>query len=124
MNDTYFYLPPEKADRLVDIQEPNGSSWKASTMELGNDPNYPLSGSRTLCSGGGGLSSTAKDYATFLQMYLNGGELNGIRFLSRTTIQSIMANHIGNLWGNGGSHYGLAFSVVTEKGQDKGDYPL
>lgn len=120
MNDTYFYLPPEKADRLVALQAPAGNSWKESTMQGTFDPNYPLRGSKTICSGGAGLSSTAKDYAIFLQMYLNGGELNGTRFLSRTTIQSIMANHIGDLWGNGGSHYGLAFSVVTEKGQGKG----
>ena len=120
MNDTYFYLPPEKADRLVDLQEPNGKSWKASVQEGLYDPTYPIKGSRTLCSGGGGLSSTAKDYATFLQMYLNGGELNGIRFLSRTTVQAAMANQIGDLWGNGGSHYGLAFGVVTKKGQGKG----
>ncbi|MBX2873615.1 MAG: beta-lactamase family protein [Saprospiraceae bacterium] len=120
MNDTYFYLPPEKADRLVALQAPAGKSWKASPIQGAFDPNYPLRGSKTICSGGAGLSSTARDYATFLQMYLNEGELNGTRFLSRTTIQSIMANQIGDLWGNGGSYYGLAFRVVTEKGQGKG----
>ena len=53
-------------------------------------------------------------------MYLNNGEINGTRLLSRTTVQVIMANHIGNLWGDGGSYYGLAFSVLDQKGQDMG----
>ena len=71
-------------------------------------------------SGGGGLSSTAKDYANFLQMYLNNGELNGIRLLSRTTVQFMMANQIGDLWGDSGANYGLVFGVIDQKGQDMG----
>ena len=54
-------------------------------------------------------------------MYLNGGELNGIRILSRTTVQSIMGNQTGDLFGGGvNSYYGLAFGVLTPAGQDKG----
>ena len=53
-------------------------------------------------------------------MYLNNGELNGIRLLSRTTIQFMMANQIGDLWGDSGSYYGLAFGVLDQKGQDNG----
>ena len=63
------------------------------------DPDYPIKGAKRFFSGGAGLSSTAKDYATFLQMYLNDGELNGIRILSRTTVQSMMGNQIGDLIG-------------------------
>jgi CubicO group peptidase (beta-lactamase class C family) len=57
------------------------------------------------------LPILAKDYATFLQMYLNGGELNGKRILSRTTVATILANQTGDLMGgkNGESYYGLAF---------------
>jgi CubicO group peptidase (beta-lactamase class C family) len=70
---------------------------------------------------GAGLSSTAEDYATFLQMYLNNGELNGTRLLSRTTIKTIMANQIGDLWGEDpDAFYGLAFMVQTEKGEGSG----
>ena len=54
----------------------------------------PSSGAQSLFSGGGGLLSTATDYANFLQMYLNGGELNGIRLLSRTTIETMMASGV------------------------------
>ena len=84
------------------------------------DPDYPLKGAKKFFSGGAGLSSTAKDYAIFLQMYLNNGELNGLRFLSRTTIQFMMANQIGDFWGESGSYYGLAFGVLNQKGQDMG----
>jgi CubicO group peptidase (beta-lactamase class C family) len=81
------------------------------------DPEYPVKGARTFFSGGAGLCSSALDYATFLQMYLNGGELNGIRILSRTTVKTIMANQTGALYGgNSGRHYGLAFGVLNEEG--------
>jgi CubicO group peptidase (beta-lactamase class C family) len=84
------------------------------------DTDYPITGAKSFFSGGAGLSSTAKDYATFLQMYLNGGELNGVRILSRTTIRSIMGNQTGDLFGGKESYYGLAFGVVTNEGQSKG----
>ncbi len=121
MDDTWFYLPPEKAGRLVPVQARTGSGEWVPYESNYYDPDYPVTGARRFFSGGAGLSSTAKDYATFLQMYLNAGELNGIRFLSRTTINFMMANHIGDLWGEDpDSHLGLAFGVLTKKGQDRG----
>lgn len=122
MDDTWFYLPDSKHDRLVTVQRPAGDGdWERFPVTF-YDPEYPRKGAMRFFSGGAGLSSTAKDYATFLQMYLNGGELNGVRILSRTTIQSMMGNHIGDHWGgeDGTSHYGLAFGVITKKGQDVG----
>jgi CubicO group peptidase (beta-lactamase class C family) len=53
-------------------------------------------------------------------MYLNNGELNGIRILSRTTVQVIMSNQIADIWGDTGKYHGLAFSVVDNIGQGKG----
>ena len=116
MNDTWFYLPDKKADRLVKVQTQLDGEWTDFTHPS-YDVNYPVTGARTFFSGGAGLSSSAKDYAVFLQMYLNGGEYNGIRILSRTTVRTIMANQIGNLWEGRDSHYGLAFGVVNEKGE-------
>jgi CubicO group peptidase (beta-lactamase class C family) len=85
------------------------------------DPDYPIKGAKSFFSGGAGLCSTAYDYATFLQMYLNGGELNGTRLLSRTTVQTILANQTGDLMGkNGDRYFGLAFAVLSQAGQDKG----
>jgi len=120
MNDTRFYLPEDKASRLVSVQHKlDDGEWHRYPITF-YDPDYPIKGAKRFFSGGAGLSSTAIDYATFLQMYLNKGELNGIRILSRTTIHSIMANQIGDTWGYPEKYYGLAFAVVTAKGQDKG----
>jgi CubicO group peptidase (beta-lactamase class C family) len=119
MKDTGFYLPPEKAARLVTVQKPENGHWVRLPVTF-YDPDYPIKGAKTFFSGGAGLSSTARDYATFLQMYLNGGELNGVRILSRTTVETMMRNQVGDLWGGGNKVYGLAFGVVTDKGQAKG----
>jgi CubicO group peptidase (beta-lactamase class C family) len=118
MNDTWFYLPDDRASRLVSLQTKSGTGEWIHFPVTDQDWS-PVKGARRLFSGGGGLASTAKDYATFLQMYLNGGELNGIRFLSRTTVQRIMTNQIGDLWGeNPEYYYGLVFAVNTQEGQD------
>lgn len=118
MSDTFFYLPQDKSTRLVAVQYKQDDKWKRFTTPI-FDIDYPINGAKAFFSGGAGLSSTAKDYATFLQMYLNGGELNGIRLLSRTTVNSIMSNQIGSIW-DGGKAYGLAFSVLNEKGEAAG----
>ena len=115
MEDTWFYLPKNKHNRLVTVQQKVEGKWQKYPITF-YDTDYPKTGEKRFFSGGAGLSSTAKDYATFLQMYLNQGELNGRRLLSRTTVQSIMGNQIGDIWAGGNKHYGLAFGVVTEKG--------
>jgi CubicO group peptidase (beta-lactamase class C family) len=119
MRDTAFYLPEEKAHRLVRLQKPENHVWVPYPVTF-YDPDYPIKGARTFFSGGAGLSSTAKDYATFLQMYLNGGKLNGVRVLSRTTIETMMRDQTGTIFGSGDRHYGLAFGVVTEQGRVTG----
>jgi CubicO group peptidase (beta-lactamase class C family) len=119
MDDTWFYLPDSKADRLVSVQKKEDGKWVKYPVTF-YDTDYPIKGARRFYSGGAGLSSTAKDYATFLQMYLNGGELNGVRILSRTTVQSIMGNQTGDLFEDEIEYYGLAFGVITSEGQDAG----
>lgn len=119
MNDTWFYLPNEKHDRLVAVQYKKEGKWINYPVTF-YDTGYPKKGAKRFFSGGAGLSSTAKDYAIFLQMYLNNGEYNGTRILSRTTVQSIMGNQTEEKFGEGRKHYGLAFGVVTEEGQDAG----
>jgi CubicO group peptidase (beta-lactamase class C family) len=121
MNDTRFYQPENKASRLVPVQQKNrNGEWERYPVTF-YDPEYPIKGAKTFFSGGAGLSSTAKDYATFLQMYLNGGEYNGVRVLSRTTVDLIMADQNLKVWDKSAdSHLGLAFSVENQGGQDKG----
>jgi CubicO group peptidase (beta-lactamase class C family) len=122
MTDTYFYLPEAKASRLVSVQQPDKKgSWERYPVTF-YDTNYPVKGAKTFFSGGAGLSSTAKDYATFLQMYLNNGELGGKRLLSRTTVKTILSNHTETLFGGDKSNefYGLAFSVLNARGEANG----
>ena len=62
------------------------------------------------------MSSTVKDYAIFLQMLLNNGKYNGIRFLSRRTVDLITSNQIGEL-SLGVNKFGLGFQITTKQGQ-------
>jgi CubicO group peptidase (beta-lactamase class C family) len=91
MYDTYFYLPDDKADRLVTLYADGErglveSQGDESDIKL-DDPLYPVTGARSYFSGGAGLSSTAHFYARFLQMLLNDGELDGKRILSRKSVE-------------------------------------
>lgn len=122
MRDTGFYQPDSKAGRLVAVQKPENGQWVRYPVTF-YDPDYPIKGAKTFFSGGAGLTSTAFDYATFLQMYLNGGTLGGQRILSRTTVNTVLANQTGDLMSGGkpgDTYYGLAFGVLTQSGQDKG----
>lgn len=122
MKDTYFYLPEAKSDRLVTIHRPMNGQWQAFPVTF-YDPDYPRKGAKAFFSGGAGLSSTAKDYATFLQMLINGGAFNGKRFLSSYATELLtISNQTGALFSgeNGPMHFSLGFSVVTPFGHDKG----
>ena len=76
-------------------------------------------------SGGGGLVSTASDYAQFLQFMLNQGELGGVRLLGARTIAFMTADHLGDIAVNEGASrallppghgFGLGFAVRKELG--------
>lgn len=118
MDDTNFYQPEAKANRLVKVQTKTDGEWTHFTDTF-YDVDYPIKGAKRFFSGGAGLSSTAEDYATFLQMYLNKGELNGKRFLSRTTIETMMRNQVKDYIGTE-KNYGLAFGIVRPDGVAKG----
>ncbi len=120
MSDTWFYLPNSKANRLVAVQSKQNGKWK-NYLATSYDIDYPIKGAKKFFSGGAGLSSTAEDYAKFLQMYLNKGVYNGKRLLSRTTVNVILANQISDLWGKDSKMvYGLAFAIQSQKGEDSG----
>jgi CubicO group peptidase (beta-lactamase class C family) len=115
MEDTWFYLPEGKAGRLVPVQHRVDGEWKPFQTDMFNI-NYPIEGARRYFSGGAGLSSTAKDYFIFLQMILNKGHYQGKRLLSRTTVETMLANQIGELWKGGPKDFSLAFEVVNPDG--------
>ena len=118
MNDTWFYLPQSKQNRLVTLyEETEGMLAPAKPVTEQNGVfliDYPKTAG-TYFSGGAGLSSTALDYAIFLQMLLNGGEYNGKRFLSRNTVRMMIMNQIGDI-DRGANKFGLGFGITTEKG--------
>ena len=122
MKDTYFYLPKEKRNRLATLYTEDSTKHiqkDGETFELNGTMyvNYPdMDG--TYYSGGGGLSSTAYDYSIFMQMLLNGGEYNGKRILSRSTIRMMTSNQIGDL-DFGDDKFGLGFGLYTDKSAAK-----
>ncbi len=121
MNDTYFHLPEEKQNRLVSVFTEEAKThklvlWDEHTFE-GTTVNYPINNNGYF-AGGAGLVSTMKDYAIFLQMFLNGGEYNGHRILSRHTVALMTENQIGDL-SLGADKFGLGFMVITAKGSAK-----
>lgn len=110
MPDTAFFAPANKAARVVTMSEttPNGLRAVARTD------------STVYFSGAGGMMSTAEDYLQFAQMMLNGGELNGRRYLSPQTMALMTSNHTGDMV-NGqfgrpprGMGFGLSMQVVMD----------
>jgi CubicO group peptidase (beta-lactamase class C family) len=117
MNDTCFYLPDGKVPRLAAVYgpDPNGALKRLGNGVLGEGAmritvTYPYEGPKRYYSGGGGLCSTISDYTRFCQMMLNGGELDGVRLLSRKTVELMTADHVGEL--NASSGFGLGFGVT------------
>ncbi len=118
MNDTYFYIPEQKASRLVNLytEDAEGHLKKAGGNML-NGPtvaNYPLVKS-SYYSGGAGLSSTIYDYGVFLQMLLNNGWYNGKQLLSRNSVRIMTQNQIGDIPFNKDDKFGLGFQIITDK---------
>ena len=83
MNDTFFEVPKEKIQRFGTLQVKDATG---KLMVIDRPKTSGFSNNVTFFSGGGGLVSSAMDYLRYSQMMLNGGELNGTRILSPTTI--------------------------------------
>jgi CubicO group peptidase (beta-lactamase class C family) len=113
MNDTHFYLPPEKLNRFTPVY--GAKDGKLQLIDEAGKNDY-VNGPRVSFSGGAGLLSTAEDYARFLQMLCNGGELEGIRLLSPKTVQLMTVNHVGNLFSEN-QGFGLGFWITEHLGR-------
>ena len=119
MAETGFFVNPENADRLARQYQPrqDGTLARTDTGAFLNPPKF--------LSGGGGLTSTAGDYMKFVQMHLNGGELNGKRVLSEEAVEIMRSNQlpdavpgIGQLYpGNG---FGVDFAIVNDSAAFQG----
>jgi CubicO group peptidase (beta-lactamase class C family) len=117
MTDSMFLVPANKVNRLAqpfatDPATKTQISLLDVTVQQKND------------AGGAGSSGTTSDYARFLQMLLNGGELDGVRLLSPTTVRYMTADHLGpETKFSGvttlppGTGFGLGFAVRKETGR-------
>jgi CubicO group peptidase (beta-lactamase class C family) len=116
MVDTQFYLPRNERDRLATVYaRVDGELERAPEAGSAGQGAF-VDGPRKSFSGGAGLLSTATDYARFLQMILNGGELDGVRVLGPKTVELMSANHLGDIPFQPGQGFGLGFSVVLDVG--------
>jgi len=106
MNDTGYYVNPED---LARVAKPGPKAkWPS---------NYATSPPK-LIMGTTGLVSTAHDYARFMQMLLNGGQLDGVRILGKNTVKYMTSDHLGSIPKKGpgyfpgpGYGFGLGFAV-------------
>ena len=112
MNDTYFYMPREKHDRLVKMHVRSSSSSLYSLDPEAIEQNYPLVADQLFHGGGAGLCGTIEDYAKFCQMILNKGEFNNHRVLGSKTVELMTADQLANIQGN--YQFGLGFDIGTE----------
>lgn len=122
MVDTHFYLPDSKRDRLAAVYSlrRNGALTRAPSPGGMVGQGMYVEGPRVSYSGGAGLLSTASDYTRFLQMMLNGGELDGVRILSRKSVELMTVNHIGDIspqFSGSGRGFGLGFYVILDVGK-------
>jgi CubicO group peptidase (beta-lactamase class C family) len=116
MVDTAFYLPSSKAARLAAVYSAGDHGVVRAPDPARGQGDY-VNGPRRSFSGGAGLLATASDYARFLQMLLNGGQLDGVRLLGPKTVQLMTANHVGGLYQEGRLGFGLGFEIVEHVGR-------
>ena len=115
MADTAFWVPKDKLSRLAEPLPVDASTGKPNKL-------YDVSVIPNNDSGGAGGVSTAGDYIRFAQMMANGGQLDGKRILSRTTVELMASDHLGTriqapvtpgeiLLATTGYTFGLGFAV-------------
>ena len=114
--DTEFFLSPGKRDRFTAVysSDSTGHTVRAPDGPRGQG-NY-VDGPRRSFSGGAGLLSTAHDYARFLQMIANRGELDGVRILAPHTVDLMTTNQVGTLLSTAGLGFGLGFQTTDRYG--------
>ena len=120
MADTAFHVPAGKTSRLAQpLATDHASGQPIKVIDVSAPPKND--------SGGAGAVSTAADYLRFSQMLLNGGQLEGVRVLSRTTVELMTSDHLGSritapltpgelLLGTPGYGFGLGFAVRLAPG--------
>jgi CubicO group peptidase (beta-lactamase class C family) len=118
MKDTAFWVPSDKQSRLAEA--PDSDPLKAGMLKSYRDSYNPAG--KQYFKGGSGLVGTAADYLRFAQMMVNGGELDGKRYLSKKTVEFMLSDHTVGMAGSTiattGPGYGggLGFGVRLHDG--------
>ncbi len=118
MTDTHFFVPPAQRERLVTVYASDSASGIVRAPDGARGQGHYVDGPRRNFAGGAGIVSTARDYARFLQMLLNGGELDGVRVLSPKSVELMATNQVGTMYSANGSGFGFGFSIVERMGAD------
>jgi CubicO group peptidase (beta-lactamase class C family) len=122
MNDTYFYLPKEKQDRLVNVY----IQFRADSLQELSPSIFPVDYAKQddngYYSGIGGLVSTTEDYGKFLVCLLNKDKYKNKTLLTKKSMAAFLTNQLGDktfVFGGKASlnNFGLGVGLTTEKGQ-------
>jgi CubicO group peptidase (beta-lactamase class C family) len=116
LKDTRFFIPAAERERLAAVYAsgPDGKIVRAAEGSKGQG--HYIDGPRKSFAGGAGLTSTARDYARFLEMIRNGGTVDGVRVLAPRTVQLMTTNQSGTLHSTTGLGFGLGFETVDRYG--------
>ena len=123
MNDTYFYLPKEKQNRLVKVYSKINKDSLAEIDPKMYPVNYPLQAKGNYFSAIGGLVSTTHDYGSFLQCLMNKGKMkNGKQLIGKAILSEFLTNQLGEktfVFGGVKSlnNFGLGVGLTTKAGQ-------
>jgi CubicO group peptidase (beta-lactamase class C family) len=118
MKDTSWWVAPHQTFRMAEAL--NSDPLKADMLKSYRQSYNPLG--KSYFKGGAGMVSTASDYLRYAQMMVNGGELDGKRYLSRKTVELMLSNHIVGMGGTPlattgpGYGFGLGYGVRLDEG--------
>ncbi len=119
MKDSGFFVPESKWSRLAVLQTPRRDATGLEPSKGFAQDHYKYKPSLML--GGAGSVGTLDDYARFVTMLLNGGQLDGVRLLGRKTVELMRVDHLGALPRAGllgdGEGFGLTFAVNLGPGK-------
>ncbi len=116
MKDTRFFMPQNEASRLATVYGSTREGKFERSAAGSKGQGHYIEGPRRSFAGGAGLTSTARDYARFLEMIRNGGTVDGVRILSPRAVQLMTTNQSGTLHSTDGLGFGYGFETVDRYG--------
>ena len=116
LRDTRFFIPPAERGRLAAVYASGSDGLIVRAPDTAAGQGSYVDGPRKSFAGGAGLTSTARDYARFLETIRNGGALGGVRILAPRTVDLMTTNQSGALHSATGLGFGLGFQTVDRYG--------